>query len=71
MRAAEGAIESVKITDGELELDVIGDIEPVGMCGSGLVDAVSELVGAGLIDKIGRFIPDEDAQERSRCWRRR
>ena len=44
MRAAEGAIEGVKIRDGEIELTVIGDVEPQGMCGSGLVDAVAELV---------------------------
>ncbi len=40
---------------------MIGDTDPVGMCGSGLVDAVAELVGCGLIDHSGRFIPDEDA----------
>ena len=44
MRAAEGAIEGVRIRDGELELEVIGDVEPVGLCGSGLVDCVAELV---------------------------
>jgi WD40 repeat protein len=35
---------------------VIGDVEPVGMCGSGLVDAVAELVGAGLLEASGRFV---------------
>ncbi|HEY5428782.1 MAG TPA: ASKHA domain-containing protein, partial [Solirubrobacteraceae bacterium] len=50
MRAADGAIEGIKINDDGLELEVIGDIEPVGMCGSGLVDAVAELVHAGLLD---------------------
>jgi uncharacterized 2Fe-2S/4Fe-4S cluster protein (DUF4445 family) len=66
MRAAEGAIEGLKIAgDGDaLELAVIGDVEPVGMCGSGLVDAVAELVQAGLLDHSGRFIPDEDARSR-------
>ena len=34
------------------------------MCGSGLVDAVAELVHCGLLDHSGRFIPDEDAAER-------
>ena len=38
MRAAEGAIEGVRIADDALSLEVIGDVEPVGMCGSGLVD---------------------------------
>src|SRR6476620_2790498 len=41
MRAAEGAIEGVRIVDGEVELTVIGDIAPFGICGSGLVDAVA------------------------------
>ncbi len=59
MRAADGAIEGVKIRDGEIELTVIGDVEPVGMCGSGLVDAVAELVGAGLLDRSGRFVLGE------------
>ena len=62
MRAAEGAIEGVKIAGDELTLQVIGDAEPVGMCGSGLVDAVAQLVAAGLLDHSGRFIPDEDAR---------
>jgi uncharacterized 2Fe-2S/4Fe-4S cluster protein (DUF4445 family) len=61
MRAAEGAIEGVRLTEDGLALEVIGDCEPVGMCGSGLVDAVAELVHAGLLDRSGRFIPDEDA----------
>jgi len=56
MRAAEGAIEGVKIRDGEVELTVIGDVEPAGLCGSGLVDAVAELVGAGILDHSGRFV---------------
>jgi uncharacterized 2Fe-2S/4Fe-4S cluster protein (DUF4445 family) len=63
MRAAEGAIEGVRIADDAIELQVIGDAEPMGMCGSGLVDCVAELVRAGLLDHSGRFVPDEDAAE--------
>jgi uncharacterized 2Fe-2S/4Fe-4S cluster protein (DUF4445 family) len=58
MRAAEGAIEGVKIVDGEVQLTVIGDDRPFGICGSGLVDAVAELVGAGILDHSGRFVAD-------------
>jgi uncharacterized 2Fe-2S/4Fe-4S cluster protein (DUF4445 family) len=61
MRAAEGAIEGVKIDGGSLTLEVIGDVEAVGICGSGLVDAVAELVHCGLLDHSGRFIADDDA----------
>jgi uncharacterized 2Fe-2S/4Fe-4S cluster protein (DUF4445 family) len=56
MRAADGAIEGVKIVGEEVELTVIGDVPPVGLCGSGLVDAVAELVGAGMLDHSGRFV---------------
>src|SRR5258707_15880011 len=56
MRASDGAIEGVKVLDGQVELTVIGDVAPVGLCGSGLVDAVAELVGAGIIDKSGRYV---------------
>ncbi len=56
MRAAEGAIEGVKIVDGEVRLTVIGDVEPAGICGSGLVDTVAELVAAGILDHSGRFV---------------
>ena len=63
MRAAEGAIEGVKIAGDDLDLEVIGDAPPVGMCGSGLVDAVAQLVSAGLLDHSGRFVPDEEAAE--------
>jgi uncharacterized 2Fe-2S/4Fe-4S cluster protein (DUF4445 family) len=62
MRAAAGAIEGLRIDGDSLQLEVIEDAEPVGMCGSGLVDAVSELVRAGLLDHSGRFIPNEDAE---------
>ncbi|HZO62988.1 MAG TPA: ASKHA domain-containing protein [Gaiellaceae bacterium] len=55
MRAAEGAIEGVKVEGAELRLQVIGDAAPAGICGSGLVDAVAELVAAGVIDHSGRF----------------
>jgi len=61
MRAADGAIEGVKIRDGALDLDVIGDTEPRGLCGSGLVDAVAELIAAGVLDHSGKFVPNEEA----------
>jgi uncharacterized 2Fe-2S/4Fe-4S cluster protein (DUF4445 family) len=57
MRAAEGAIEGVKIDDdGTVTLTVIADTKPVGIAGSGLVDAVAELIRAGVLDHSGRFV---------------
>jgi uncharacterized 2Fe-2S/4Fe-4S cluster protein (DUF4445 family) len=61
MRAADGAIEVVKLGD-DVELGVIGDTTPMGLCGSGLVDAVAELVRVGLLDSSGRFVTEEDAK---------
>ena len=69
MRAADGAIEVVKVdphapgVDPAVTLGVIGDVEPRGLCGSGLVDAVAELVRVGLLDATGRLVPDEAAKE--------
>jgi uncharacterized 2Fe-2S/4Fe-4S cluster protein (DUF4445 family) len=61
MRAADGAIEVVMMTPEELGLKVIGDTEPQGLCGSGLVDAVTGLVKVGLLDSSGRFVPEDQA----------
>jgi uncharacterized 2Fe-2S/4Fe-4S cluster protein (DUF4445 family) len=61
MRAADGAIEVVSMTPDEVRLQVIGDAEPAGLCGSGLVDAVASMVGIGLLDHSGRFVSAEQA----------
>jgi uncharacterized 2Fe-2S/4Fe-4S cluster protein (DUF4445 family) len=60
MRAADGAIEVVSMTPDGLELQVIGDAEPAGLCGSGLVDAVTGLVRLGLLDSSGRLVPEAE-----------
>lgn len=56
MRAAEGAIEDVKITKEGIQLKVIGDEEPTGICGSGILAVVKELLRVGLVRKEGAFI---------------
>lgn len=61
MRAATGAIERVRFVDGEVEIRTIGEAEPVGICGSGLIDAVAELVSVGLLTSTGRFLRPEEA----------
>ncbi|MGB9111985.1 MAG: ASKHA domain-containing protein, partial [Acidimicrobiales bacterium] len=62
MRAEAGAIEGVSINREAVELRVIGDVAPAGLCGSGLVDAVAELLEVGFIDKSGRFIAEDEAR---------
>jgi uncharacterized 2Fe-2S/4Fe-4S cluster protein (DUF4445 family) len=63
MRAADGAIEVVTMTTDGLDLKVIGDTAPAGLCGSGLVDAVAGLVGRGLLDPSGRLVSAEHAAQ--------
>src|SRR2546423_14902274 len=61
MRASDGAIEVVTMTPDALELKVIGDAKPAGLCGSGLVDAVTGLVRVGLLDHSGRLVAEDKA----------
>jgi uncharacterized 2Fe-2S/4Fe-4S cluster protein (DUF4445 family) len=56
MPALDGAVESVLANDdGTFRLGVIGDIAPEGLCGSGLVDLLSELIRTGRMNQMGRF----------------
>jgi uncharacterized 2Fe-2S/4Fe-4S cluster protein (DUF4445 family) len=55
MRAAPGAIERVQIVAGQVRIHTIGSQAAVGICGSGILDAVAELLGAGVIDRRGVF----------------
>src|SRR6476619_3060818 len=56
MPALDGAIQDVAIADdGSFRLGVIGDVEPQGICGSGLVDLMSELVRTERMNEMGRF----------------
>ncbi len=58
MRAADGAIDSVRI-DGAVQWHTIGESAPRGVCGSGLVDLVAEMLRSGLIDATGMMQPGE------------
>lgn len=57
MRAADGAIERVRIDDDTLEpsFATIGGTKPLGICGSGLIDCISELFMCGALGRDGRF----------------
>lgn len=55
MRAASGAIEAVRITSAGVECKTIGDLPAVGLCGSGIVDAIAELWRTGAINERGRM----------------
>jgi uncharacterized 2Fe-2S/4Fe-4S cluster protein (DUF4445 family) len=59
MPALDGAIEEVSIDDdGCFKLRVIGDVKPEGICGSGLVDTLSELLRTDRMNSMGRFEDD-------------
>ena len=55
MRATDGAIEKVEIKEGELFYSVIGGKKPRGVCGSGLIDCIYELVRNKIIGQDGKF----------------
>jgi uncharacterized 2Fe-2S/4Fe-4S cluster protein (DUF4445 family) len=55
MRAAPGAIERVQINNGQPNIFTIGEKPPVGICGSGILDAVAELLKDGVINHRGAF----------------
>ncbi len=55
MPGSEGAIESVRSVDGAFVVRTIGDVEPEGICGSGLVDLLAELRRTGAMNARGGF----------------
>ncbi len=60
MRATEGAIEEVIIDHDnyDVKLGVIGNTRPIGICGSGMIDAVAEMFLTGVIDQRGKIQRD-------------
>jgi uncharacterized 2Fe-2S/4Fe-4S cluster protein (DUF4445 family) len=59
MRAAGGAIQRVEVSAaGGLDYQVVGGVRPRGICGSGLVDLLAELLRAGYMDRAGRLRRD-------------
>ena len=55
MRASKGAIQKIGISNGHVSYETIGKARPRGMCGSGFIDAIYELVRNGIIGPQGRF----------------
>jgi uncharacterized 2Fe-2S/4Fe-4S cluster protein (DUF4445 family) len=55
MRAAEGAIERVRIEDGRLQVETIGGKQAIGLCGSGVLDTLATLHDGGLVNDQGRL----------------
>jgi uncharacterized 2Fe-2S/4Fe-4S cluster protein (DUF4445 family) len=62
MRATDGAVEGIILSGDSIQLQIIGgnDLEPKGLCGSGLIDAVAQLRSVGLVGEGGAFLPPEE-----------
>ena len=59
MKAVDGAIERLGIESNyEVWYKTIGDVKPVGLCGSAIIDVVAEMFKRGIIDNRGRFNPN-------------
>ena len=59
MPASPGAISKVSYADGQVQLKVVGDVDPIGVCGTGIIDAVALMVRLGVVDETG-FLQDAD-----------
>ncbi len=61
MRAGEGAIQKISINkrDFSISYSVIADKKPLGICGSGYIDLISEMLDSGIIDKNGKFAVED------------
>ena len=68
MRAAEGAIEEIKVTESGNEFKIIGNTEPAGLCGSGILAVMRELLRCGFVRKNGAFVKLAKLDEGD--WRR-
>jgi uncharacterized 2Fe-2S/4Fe-4S cluster protein (DUF4445 family) len=60
MRATAGAIEKVVFDDAGVHVGVIGSVDPVGICGSAMVDVTAELLRGGLVSSVGRMLPPDE-----------
>jgi len=68
MRATDGAIEACTLDVSTMEptLTIVGELgqKPVGICGSGIIDIISELFRCGIINARGQFVREGDRVKR-------
>ena len=58
MKAEDGAVNHVKITDGKINVEIIGNVPAKGICGTGIVELLSELFLNRFIDGTGNLHPE-------------
>ena len=66
MPASAGAISHVAYENGCVQLGVVGDVEPIGICGTGIIDAVALMVELGVVDETGRLLDADEVDEELR-----
>ena len=66
MDGSPGAVDKVTAKDGDITVHVIGEGKAIGVCGSGLVDAISAMLTVGVITEAGRMLPPDEAPEKVR-----
>lgn len=59
-RGMNGAIQRIRLTDGKVKVETIGGVDPVGICGSGLVDALAVMRQLGLLTESGRLLDSSE-----------
>lgn len=59
MRATIGAIEHVSYDNDDIQIYTIGNVKPVGICGSGLIDLLAVLLNLGIVDYSGKMLNNE------------
>ncbi len=62
MTASDGAIYEVRLEDGAFKIKTISDSAPSGICGSGIMSLIYELLKEGIINKNGRILPPEEIE---------
>lgn len=60
MPASRGAVDKVWLEGRRIRYSVIGNDRPVGLCGSGLIDALAILLKAGIIDENGTILSGQE-----------
>lgn len=63
MSATHGAISAVEWVDDKLKLNVLGNGKAIGICGSGLVDALAVMLELGAVDETGRLLPPDETSK--------
>lgn len=62
MPAAAGAVSGAEISEGELKITTIENAEPIGICGSGLIDVLACMLDMGVVDETGRLLTKDEVR---------